>query len=190
MHSKRRAIFLDRDGVLNDLIDRGENFEVHGKKVRWTAPFSFEEFRLRPDIIEPLNAFQELGFLRVLVTNQPDMAYGLLPQEEYDRIMQAIACLPLDDIFVCPHRRDDDCVCKKPKPGMLFQAAEKWGIELTESYMIGDRMSDMEAGAAARCQSILIGNSEESGKTSFSIRRAKDLREALTMIQQDLQNHL
>lgn len=151
-----RAIFFDRDGVLNDSLDRGGNFFVRGKKVQWTAPFAYEEFRIKPKVIEVLKTAQAAGFLTILATNQPDVAYGLLPQKEYDRIMAEVATWPLDDIFVCHHTRDENCACKKPKPGMLLDAAKKWNIDLAQSYMVGDTESDMKAARAAGVASVLL----------------------------------
>lgn len=156
MDTKRQAIFLDRDGVINDVVDRGENFFVQGKKVRWTAPFNFSEFKLKAGAAEALKQIGELGYLRILATNQPDMAYGTMAQAEHDRIMAEIKKLPLDDIFVCVHGRDDGCACKKPRPGMLLAAAKKWQIDLPASFMIGDTASDTEAAKAVGCRTILI----------------------------------
>jgi len=164
MNSKnRKAIFLDRDGVINDLVDRGSNFSVRGKVVRWTTPFSHKEFFLKPGIDRVLEEMGQNGFLRVLATNQPDIAYGLLSREEHDRIMSDVKNLPLDDVFICIHGRDDGCGCKKPKPGMLMDASEKWGINLEKSYMIGDHENDILAGKSAGCKTILISQSYHGG---------------------------
>lgn len=156
MLTKIRTVFLDRDGVINDLVYRGENFFVHGKKVRWTAPFSFSEFKLRDGVEDALNEIRGLGFLVILATNQPDVTYGMLSLENHKRIMADIEKLPLDDIFVCMHGRDGGCECKKPKPGMLLQAAEKWNIDLRSSFVVGDMASDVCAGKTAGCRTILI----------------------------------
>lgn len=156
MLTKMRAVFLDRDGVINDLVYRGENFFVHGKKVCWTAPFSYNEFKLRDGVEDSLNKIRGLGFLVILATNQPDVTYGTLSFEDHKRIMADIEKFPLDDIFVCMHGRDDGCECKKPKPGMFLQAAEKWNINLKSSFVIGDMASDVCAGKTAGCGTILI----------------------------------
>ena len=98
----------------------------------------------------------QTGFLRILVSNQPDIAYGTLPQGEHERIMSDIVTLPLDDIFLCLHGRGEGCSCKKPKPGMLVSAAKKWNILLENSFIVGDDKADMEAGSAAGCRTILV----------------------------------
>lgn len=151
-----KAVFFDRDGVLNEVIDRGENFFVQGKKVRWTAPFNFSEFNLKSGVVEILEAIGKLGYLRILATNQPDITYGTMPPEEHERIMAVVKKLPLDDIYVCPHGRNDGCLCKKPLPGMLLEAAKKWDIHLPSSYMIGDTKSDLEAAKAAGVRSVIV----------------------------------
>jgi len=94
--------------------------------------------------------------LTILATNQPDVGYGHLTREEWERIHAHATSLPFDDMFVCFHGRDDGCDCKKPRPGMLFEAAHKWSIDLTTSYFVGDTESDTGAAKAAGCKSILI----------------------------------
>ena len=112
----KRAVFIDRDGVLNHAIDRGSGFFVKGKEVRWTAPYRHHEFQLTEAVAETLEQLGGLGLLRIVVTNQPDLAYGLISKKEYDLIMADLKRLPLDDVFVCLHRRDDGCACRKPNP--------------------------------------------------------------------------
>lgn len=177
MFVKKRAVFLDRDGVINEAVDRGDNFFVNGKKVRWTAPFNRSELCLKPDIKKSLDKIGEWGFLRILITSQPDVAYGTLSRQEHDSIMAEIAKLPLDDIFVCLHGRDDGCNCKKPKPGLLLKAADKWQIDLSSSLIIGDTVKDVEAGRAAGCVTAVIDYpyNQEAGADI----RAKDLLEAV-----------
>lgn len=180
MNIKRRAIFLDRDGVINDTIDRGDDFLVEGKKVRWTAPFSYDEFKMKNGVEAALSQMGALGFLRILVTNQPDIAYGRLPAAEHERIMSCVAALPFDDIFICFHRRSDGCLYKKPKPGMLLQASEKWEIDLSASIMIGDTLADLEAGRAVDCTTILI--SHDYNQDISAERRVANLLEATEII--------
>lgn len=139
----KRAVFLDRDGVINDLGDGH-------------APFKYDEFKIKNGVRGALDGLGRIGFLRILITNQPDVAYGNMSRVDYDKIMADVKKLPLDDIFVCQHRRDDGCECKKPKPGMLLQAAKKWGIDLQKSFMVGDSKSDIKAGQAAGCKTVLI----------------------------------
>lgn len=150
------AVFIDRDGVINDLIERGSNFIVRGKKVSRTAPLSYSEFKMKDKVAEAMKMFEEMGFLRILISNQPDVSYGILPEEVHEKIMSDVAKLPFTDIFLCMHGRDEGCLCKKPKPGMLIGAAKKWNINLLKSYMIGDSEADMGAALAVNCVRILV----------------------------------
>ncbi|MBI5045434.1 MAG: HAD-IIIA family hydrolase [Candidatus Niyogibacteria bacterium] len=152
----RRAVFIDRDGVVNDMIDRGQGFFVVGKEVRFTAPYNLVEFRIKPNIPKALTLMGKMDLLRILVTNQPDLVYGMITKEDYNNIMAQVRGLGFDDIFVCYHDRDAGCECRKPKAGMLLAAAEKWNIDLGRSYMIGDTENDMLAGQAAGCKTVLI----------------------------------
>ncbi|HEX2652427.1 MAG TPA: HAD family hydrolase [Xanthobacteraceae bacterium] len=144
----RQAVFLDRDGVLSVPDFReGRSF----------APRRVEDFRLYPDVKEALSLLREAGYLLVVVTNQPDIGNGLVAQETVDRMHEILYDeLPIDRIETCPHSQRDTCDCRKPKPGMLLNAARVCGINLFESFMIGDRASDVEAGVAAGCKTIFI----------------------------------
>jgi D-glycero-D-manno-heptose 1,7-bisphosphate phosphatase len=180
MISKRQSVFIDRDGVIIDVVDRGENFFVKGKKARWTAPFKYDEFRVKEGVAEALGKIKALGFLLILVSNQPDIAYGTMSKNDSDKMMKKIKKFPFDDIFVCYHGREEGCDCKKPKPGMLLEAQKKWNIDLNSSYMIGDTANDMTAGKAAGCRCILID--AEYNKDVKSDFRAKSLLEAVKNI--------
>jgi D-glycero-D-manno-heptose 1,7-bisphosphate phosphatase len=166
---KRRAVFLDRDGVLvraAPLVDY-----AHG-------PLTLEEFSLFPDVSEPVQRLRDAGFLTVLATNQPAIARGQMSWEtlnEMHRLLQA--AVPLDDIEVCPHVDADDCACRKPKPGMLLAAAEKLGIDLPASYFIGDTGRDVKAALAAGVTPILID--WPYNQKMQAAHRVKDLAEAV-----------
>lgn len=144
----RRAVFLDRDGVLVETLVRDN---------RAFAPVSLEEFRLEKDAGLHVGRLAEAGLLPIVVTNQPEVARGLIApavlEEMHERLRKAV---PVEDIFACVHDADDGCACRKPRPGMLHAAAEKWGVDLTRSFMVGDRGSDVEAGKAAGCYTVLI----------------------------------
>lgn len=156
INEKNRAIFFDRDGVINETIDHGQLIDVAGKMVNHTAPFSYAQFKVFPGVKEAIAAMRELGFLVILATNQPDVVYGTLSRQDHERIMADVAKLPLDAIYVCEHGRDDGCNCKKPKPGMLLQAAQEHSIDLGQSYIIGDTENDIKAGQAVGAVTILI----------------------------------
>lgn len=143
-----KAVFLDRDGVINEVL-LVEGIPATPKKV--------EDFRILPGVKEALSALKRAGYLTFVATNQPDIPRGTLPRDELDKMHAVLASsLPVDKIYVCAHDNQDACDCRKPKPGMLLQAAEEWGLDLAASYMIGDRWKDIEAGAAVGCTTILV----------------------------------
>ncbi len=151
-----KAVYLDRDGVLNDLVDRGEGFTIDGERFRWTAPFTRAEVCLKPRVREALELMGQKGYLRILVTNQPDVAGGRIAPDEFERIMQIFRELPLDDLFVCLHRPQDGCACRKPNPGMLLDARDRHEIDLTRSYLVGDQESDIQAGRFVHVKTMLV----------------------------------
>jgi D-glycero-D-manno-heptose 1,7-bisphosphate phosphatase len=143
-----RAVFLDRDGVIN------ANLERNGKPV---APTSFAQFRILPGVEDAARRLKGAGFVLVIVTNQPDVATGLTPRAECEAMHAEIRRrLPIDDILVCFHTDLENCACRKPKPGMIFEAAAKHDVDLAASYMVGDRWRDVRAGRAVGCFSIFI----------------------------------
>ena len=144
----KRAVFLDRDGVLNRSVVRAG---------RPYAPTSLDEFELLPGVLEALTNLRTAGFVLVVVTNQPDLATGRIRPEVAEAIHQKLrALLPLDDIKVCGHVDEDDCACRKPRPGMLLEAARDWSIDLYRSFIVGDRWRDVAAGKAAGCKTIFV----------------------------------
>lgn len=143
-----RAVFLDRDGVLNRAVVR------QGKPY---PPAGLDELEIVPDVPEALAILKAEGFLLLVVTNQPDVARGTQQRSVVESIHEALrAELPIDDFFVCYHDDGDNCACRKPKPGLLLQAAEKYGLDLRSCYLIGDRWRDIEAGHAVGCNTIWI----------------------------------
>jgi D-glycero-D-manno-heptose 1,7-bisphosphate phosphatase len=143
-----RAVFFDRDGVINRvLIHDGKPF----------SPRNLEEFVFNEGIQEAVPKLKDRGYKIIIITNQPDLARGKISQQTLDSMTQKIRGeIPVDDIFVCPHDDHHECSCRKPKPGLILAAAEKWGLDLSASYFIGDTWKDTEAGRAAGCQTILI----------------------------------
>ncbi len=144
----RWAVFLDRDGVLNELVER------EGKKV---SPRSLEEFRIIPEVSGAVQKIRrELGALAIVVTNQPDVGRGGLEERELRRMHEHLRLVTeIDDLFVCSHGTDE-CLCRKPRPGMLLEAAQEWGIDLTRSFVVGDTWKDIEAGRRVGCKTILL----------------------------------
>jgi D-glycero-D-manno-heptose 1,7-bisphosphate phosphatase len=144
----RPAAFLDRDGVLNRAT-------VRNKKPY--PPATLAELEVLPDAPAALRALGKAGLLLIGITNQPDVARGTQRREVVESINAALrAALPLDDLLVCYHDDRDGCACRKPRPGMLLEAAARHGIDLGASFMIGDRWRDVEAGRRAGCTAILI----------------------------------
>ena len=143
-----RAVFLDRDGVINRVILR---------EGRAYPPASADDLELLPGVGPALDALRRGGFRLIVVTNQPDVGKGFQQREAVEAIHARLrAALPLDEIKVCYHVDEDGCSCRKPKPGMLLDAARAWRLELAQSVMVGDRWRDIEAGKAAGCKTILV----------------------------------
>lgn len=145
----RRAVFLDRDGVLNRAF-----LQADGKSH---PPGNPGELEILPGVMDMCRSLRRAGFLLVVVTNQPDVTRGIQRREVVEAINRELRRqIPLDDIRVCYHDNTDNCPCRKPKPGMLLEAASIWGIEIRESYMVGDRWTDIEAGRRAGCKTALV----------------------------------
>ena len=170
-----RAVFFDRDGTLNEAVVR---------EGRPFPPESVDELRILPDAQAALARLKEAGFLILVVTNQPDVARGVQSRESVEAMHAVLAAqLPIDDFFVCWHDDADRCACRKPKPGLLREAAARHGIDLAASFLIGDRWRDIEAGAAAGCRTILIDRQYRERKPSVEPDfRALSLDEAASWI--------
>jgi D-sedoheptulose 7-phosphate isomerase len=172
---KRRAVFLDRDGVINRAFVRD------GKPF---PPPTQQELEVLPGVPEALQELKSHGYELLVVTNQPDVGRGKQSRQTLDAMHQALrARLPLDDILVCCHTDKDECDCRKPMPGMLLEAARKHNIDLAASFMVGDRWRDIEAGYNAGCRTILIdyGYSERPSDREPDLR-VGSLREAADWI--------
>ena len=148
MVMRNRAVFLDRDGVLNRAHVRG------GKPY---PPPSLADLEILPGVADACRAFRDAGLRAIVVTNQPDVATGKQERTVVDaihaRLMRELA---LDDIKACYCVEGDDCDCYKPKPGLLLEAAREWSIDLAQSFMVGDRWRDIAAGRAVGCRTYFI----------------------------------
>ena len=151
-----RAVFLDRDGVLTlSLVRDGKGY----------APTTLDEFEILPEARNACQLLKERGFLLVVVTNQPDVGRGILSLrilEEMHRWLRKQ--LPIDDILVCTDSSESPGPRRKPAPGMLLEAAANWDIDLTRSYMVGDRKGDIDAGKAAGCRCVFIDRGYQEAK--------------------------
>lgn len=158
LRNKQRVVFLDRDGTINHYVGFLKNID---------------DFTLIPEAVDMIKKINQSGYLAIVVTNQPVIARGEVTWQELHEIHNKMETLLgeqgayIDDIFICPHHPDKEfkgerpeykiqCDCRKPKPGLLLQAAEKYNIDLKQSYMVGDSESDMEAGKAVGCKTYLI----------------------------------
>lgn len=172
----RRAIFLDRDGVINRALER---------ESKPFPPRNLAEFDILPEVPEALARAKAAGFLLVVATNQPDVGRGTLKREVVEQIhAHMVSKLPIDLVEVCYHpgQGASHCDCRKPEPGMLRHAASELKIDLSRSWMVGDRWRDVDCGYAAGCKTIFIdrGYAEElRQKPDFS---ARNLAEAVDII--------
>ncbi len=147
--ARRRAVFVDRDGILIELVQRDGLL---------SSPRRLDEFRLVRDAAVFIEGLRDLGLLVFVVTNQPDIARGkLTPWVLAEMTRRLHAEVALDDVLVCPHDDADRCECRKPKPGMLVQLAAWYGLDLGRSFMVGDTWKDVEAGRRAGCRTIRVG---------------------------------
>lgn len=171
-----RAVFLDRDGVLNES-------ELVGGAPR--PPARPEDFRLLPGVEEACRALRGAGFALLVVTNQPDVARGALTREAVERVNALLSArLPVDEVLTCFHDDADACGCRKPRAGLLLEAASRRGLDLGRSYMVGDRWKDVEAGRAAGCRSVLIERDYSERRRCRPDWIARDLPDAVRIILQ------
>jgi D-glycero-D-manno-heptose 1,7-bisphosphate phosphatase len=175
-----RAVFLDRDGVLNEAVIR------NGKPY---PPANPAELRIAPDAAAALARLKAFGLPLIVVTNQPDVARGTQTGEMvgqiHDRIRQA---LPVDDFLSCFHDDSDGCACRKPKPGLILQGAARHGVDPGRSFLVGDRWRDIDAGAAAGCRTVWIDRGyRERGPSIPPDATVASLGEAAAWIVQQIQ---
>jgi transaldolase len=173
--SLKRAVFLDRDGVLNEAI-------VRDGVPR--PPSSLEQLRPVAGARRAIAALRDAGFMTIAVTNQPDVARGTARREDVEAINAAVAeRLAIDAFYTCFHDDSDACDCRKPKPGLVLQAAREHGIDVSRSYFIGDRVKDVACGRAAGCSSIFIDyRYEETPADNGADATATSLIEAVQQI--------
>lgn len=146
----QKVIFLDRDGVINKNPPKGDYVK------------NLDELEILPRSIEGMRLLSDNGFVIFIVTNQPGIGRGLMTERDLNLIHKKLLeilkknKIRIKDIYYCPHKRDDGCDCRKPKPGMLHRAAREYNFDVTKALFIGDDERDMLAGAAAGCKTVLI----------------------------------
>jgi D-glycero-D-manno-heptose 1,7-bisphosphate phosphatase len=159
---KKRAVFLDRDGVINAAVVRD------GKPY---PPANASMLEILPGVPAALADLKAAGYALVVVTNQPDVARGTQTRAAVDAIHDRLRReLPLDAIYACFHDDADHCACRKPAPGMLLDAARDLDLDLAASVMVGDRWRDVAAGVAAGCRTVFINcHYSEARPTTFDV---------------------
>jgi D-glycero-D-manno-heptose 1,7-bisphosphate phosphatase len=174
-----QAVFLDRDGVINRALTRD------GKPY---PPSGLDEFEILPGVDEACHRLKQAGFLLIVATNQPDVGRGTIPQSAVEDIHTHLGrALPIDRVEVCYHSGQgaSDCDCRKPRPGMLLRAASELGIDLSRSWMVGDRWRDIDCGHAAGCRTIFIDHGYAEALKQQPDFRCGSLREAAAIILAD-----
>ena len=174
MTSGRRAVFLDRDGVLNDV-------EVRDGTPH--PPAGAGDIVVLPGVVEACRRLVDDGWALVVVTNQPDIARGTTTRALVDEINRRVtADLGVLDVVVCPHDDSDGCGCRKPGSGMLTDAAARWGIDLARSVVVGDRWRDVEAGRRAGTATVFVDRGYGERRPDAPDHVVRDLVEAADLI--------
>jgi len=170
----KRAVFLDRDGVINRAVVRD------GKPY---PPADLPAVEILPGVSGAMHLLHEAGWLLIVVTNQPDVARGTTPRAVVEAINAYLQdCLPIDEFRTCYHDSSDGCNCRKPLPGALLSAADAHGIDLASSYMVGDRWRDIEAGERAGCKTIFLDYGYDEKQPKKFNHRVRSLAEAANII--------
>jgi len=144
----KQGVFIERDGILNSA-----RVERHHQ----VTPLTLEEFRVNESIAPLLGKLKKSGLVLIATTNQPGLSRGYQSRRELDRMHDLLRrALPLDDILICPHDGVERCPCRKPKPGLLLEAAFHWKLDLDRSFVLSDKWQDAEAARQAGCTSLLL----------------------------------
>lgn len=171
---RRPGVFLDRDGVVNRATVR---------EGRPHPPASAADLEILPGAADACAELRRAGLTVVVVTNQPDVVRGTTSREAVEAINAALcARVSVDDLVVCFHDDGDRCTCRKPAPGLLMDAAERWSIDLARSVMVGDRWCDIEAGRRAGCSTVWIDNGYSERRPEDANTTALSLAEAVPWI--------
>jgi len=175
---KRRAVFFDRDGTLNQ--DLGYVGRV-------------EDLILIPEAIQTVKELNENEFLVIVISNQSGVARGFFSQKNVEAIHQKIKedflkmGAAIDAFYYCPHHPDEGCCCRKPSPKMVVTAAKRFQIDLGRSYFVGDKLSDVKTGLAAGCKTVLLKSNNEPVEETTPQFQASNLTEAIRWILEDSQ---
>lgn len=172
-----RAVFLDRDGVINAAVVRGG---------RPYPPASVGETYILEDVPQALTMLRAAGFRMAVITNQPDVARGTQSRDEVEAINAFLKLqLPLDHFEVCYHDEADSCDCRKPKPGLIYRSALALGVDVTKGFVVGDRWRDIEAGRSAGCRTVWIDRKyDEKSPADYDYRTNSLLAAVKWIVQQ------
>lgn len=175
--NKNKAIFWDRDGVLNHVVSQRADGEQN------VSPQVFADFKLVDGVAEILQQARAKGYLNIIATKQPDIARNKMSWEELNKMHDFLKnhVPTIDAIYVCPHDKKDNCQCRKPLPGLLFDAAKDYHLDLTQCYMVGDSQSDIDAGHNAGAKSILVNTHYNTNVRGFDWE-IKNISDILNLI--------
>jgi D-glycero-D-manno-heptose 1,7-bisphosphate phosphatase len=169
-----KAVFLDRDGVINKAVVKDQ---------KPYPPANLSELEVLPGVALALKNLRECGYKLIVVTNQPDVARGTVKLETVEEINLFLQReLSIDDVLCCYHDNSDNCDCRKPKPGAIFAAAKKYNIDLGNSFMVGDRWRDVDAGISAGCKTIFLDYGYDEKQPVHVDYRVQSLYEASQII--------
>lgn len=175
-----KAFFLDRDGVINKVIL---------KNNKPFPPYNIKALKILPGVPEALEKIMRHNFLIIVITNQPDVSRGITSKSTVESINDfLISNLPINKIYTCYHDNQDKCDCRKPKPGSLIKASIEFSIKLKDSFMVGDRKSDIEAGNSVGCKTIFIDKGYNEPRPKLYDYSFKSLDQAINGVLKNAQD--
>jgi D-glycero-D-manno-heptose 1,7-bisphosphate phosphatase len=172
----KAAVIFERDGILN---------RVRVERQHQVVPIALDEFHVMANARKALEDLKEIGFVLLVTTNQPGISRGYLARRELDLMHDRLRrSLPLDGILVCPHDEMDGCPCRKPKSGLLREAAFRWQLDLERSFVVSDKWQDAEAARQVGCTSLLIRSPwNGSGHHDFVLSTLAEVVQRILLLQ-------
>ena len=169
-----KAVILDRDGVINTVT------VIDGIPQ---PPRGLSDLQLLPGVSKAIKKLKKAGFLVFCLSNQPEVSRGSIKQEDVAQISEYLTSeLGIMEVFVCHHDDKDACICRKPKPGGINYFVEKYSLDRSQSFMVGDRWKDIDAGISAGCRTIFIESDYAEDKPSNQDFSVKSLDEAVLIV--------